>query len=219
MFPPKKYIHYADLDRYGRAQVWISYTLRFLMLALTVYSGITGKFISAFAVGLFLIFTFIPAIIEHNYKIILPIEVDFAATVFVFLSLVMGDVRGYYDRFWWWDIVLHSFSGLLLGLVGFAIVYVLVTYASPHRIGPILTSIFSFCFAVTIGAIWELIEFAVGATTHYVMQHGLADTMGDILADCIGALIAAALIYGFLVEKMKWRFISRITRKLAAQSK
>ena len=45
--------------------------------------------------------------------------------VVVFGSLFSGGVRGNYLRFWGWDLALHTAYGVLLGIVGFLLDYVL----------------------------------------------------------------------------------------------
>ena len=42
------------------------------------------------------------------------------AIIFVFAALFLGEVRSYYVRFWWWDIVVGGASGLLpaIGVLG-----------------------------------------------------------------------------------------------------
>jgi len=55
----------------------------------------------------------------------IPPEFQVLAVGFVFASLFLGEIRSYYLRIWWWDIALHTSSGLLLGILGFLLIYVL----------------------------------------------------------------------------------------------
>ena len=41
------------------------------------------------------------------------------AAGFIFFSVYLGSVRGYYGKFWWWDVALHTSSGFILGIAGF----------------------------------------------------------------------------------------------------
>ena len=48
----------------------------------------------------------------------IPAEFELLAILFVFASLFLGEFRSFYERFWWWDVLLHATSGLLLGACG-----------------------------------------------------------------------------------------------------
>ena len=66
-----------------------------------------------------------PTVLGDRLSVKIPYEFQLAIQLFVFAALFLGEVRSYYERFWWWDIVLHTASGLLLGVFGFLLVYVL----------------------------------------------------------------------------------------------
>lgn len=54
----------------------------------------------------------------------------------------------------------------------------------------------AFCFALAMGALWEIFEFAMDQIFGLNMQKsGLVDTMTDLIVDTVGALIGA--ISGF----------------------
>ena len=56
----------------------------------------------------------VPTIISRRRRIFIPPEFQFIAAFFVFLSLYLGSGFDFYYRFWWWDLVLHTYSGFLL---------------------------------------------------------------------------------------------------------
>ncbi len=58
----------------------------------------------------------------------------------------------------WWDIILHTSPGVLLGLAGFILVYVL-NQEKKVRMNYAFIVLFFFAFAVSIGALWEIFEF------------------------------------------------------------
>jgi len=67
---------------------------------------------------------------------------------------------------------------------------------------PLAIAIFSFSFAIAIGAIWEIFEFSMDQFFAMNMQKsGLVDTMGDLIVDTIGAILAAGI--GFIYFKTK----------------
>ena len=142
-----------------------------------------------------------PTLLGHRLPVRIPAEYEILTILFVFASLFLGEFRSYYDRFWWWDIALHSISGLLLGIVGFLLVYVL---NESRRIDLHMragfVALFAFVFAVAVGALWEIFEFAADQLFDGNMQKpmfddpsGLTDTMWDLIVDTLGA----AAISGF----------------------
>ena len=64
---------------------------------------------------------------------------------------------------------------------------------------PSAIALITFCVAMTVGAIWEIFEFFMDQTFGLNMQKsGLPDTMGDLIVDAIGGLIASLTGYFYL---------------------
>ena len=79
---------------------------------------------------------------------------------------------------------------------------------------PGFIAFFAFSFAVAIGALWEIFEFAVDQTMGTSMQKpmlgdpsGLTDTMWDMIVNAIGAAIIS--ISGWWYLKRKRTFFVR----------
>jgi len=169
-------------------------------VGLELYEGQWLHAILAF--GIFFL-TVLPSLLARELELFVPSELAWLALAFVFASLFLGEIRDYYGRFWWWDLLLHTTSGGLLGLFGFLLVFVLNSNPRIHlQMRPGFVAIFAFCFAVTIGALWEIFEFAMdgffGATMQKPMfgdPSGLTDTMWDLIVDAVGALLVT--IYGY----------------------
>lgn len=132
-----------------------------------------------------------PVFVARWAQIHVPATFMLAVVAFVGGTLFLGEVYGFYVRFWWWDILMHFGSAMGFGLIGFVIVFMLFQgdrFAAPHWV----LAFFAFCFAMMIGAIWEIFEFAMDQIFGMNMQKsGLVDTMTDLIVDMIGALIAS----------------------------
>ncbi|MBL1214047.1 MAG: hypothetical protein HND52_11870 [Ignavibacteriae bacterium] len=184
--------------------------IMFVGLLISIYERI---WFNVFLVSLLLLLTLTPTILYKRYKFVIPPEIEIIAIIFIFASGYLGDIREYYDKYWWWDKVLHFSSGILLGIVGFLIVYILnkikrfMIYMKPAFV-----ALFSFTFAVSIGAIWEIYEFAMdkffdlGMQSHKLYSD-LEDTMWDIILDTLGAAIISILGY-FYMSRNKEFFIN-----------
>lgn len=164
-----------------------------------------------------ILITLLPRFLARRYRIFIPHEFVILAIVFAFASLFLGEVHGYYTRFWWWDIALHAGSGFLLGIVGFLLVYVLNESEDIDvNMKPGFVALFAFLFSLGIAALWEVYEFGVDSVFGMNMQKemlgdpsGLTDTMWDLIVDTLGALIIAILGYTYLKTGSKESFLER----------
>lgn len=205
----------SSLDRADRIQLYLSYTLQLILVAQVVYSLLQRSWLTLFLSSGILILTFLPAIIRRNFRVYLPIEIDLATILFIFASLFLGEMRSYYTRFWWWDLVLHTGAGILMGLTGFILVYILNRERkSTIQLSPFFVGLFSFSFAMTIGVLWEIFEFAMDQFFGMNMQKsGLLDTMGDLIVNTLGALLISIAGY-FYVKGDDSLIFDRMVRRL-----
>jgi len=214
-------IQQQGLDKTDKIQLIISYILQLILLGTIGFSLYDQQWLNAFAVSGILFLTFLPKMLRHNFKVYLPIEFDFIAIVFIFTAIFLGEVHSYYAKFWWWDLLLHSSSGFLLGIGGFVLVYVLNEEKRlVQKMKPGFIALFGFAFAVAIGAVWEIFEFSIDTIFGVHMQKsGLLDTMSDLIVDTWGALIIAILGYfyirtekSFIFNRMVHRFVKKNPR-------
>lgn len=184
-----------------------------------------GLWMSSAGLLAVMVITGAPAILERRSPVSIPNEYQVLAIIFVFASLFLGEFRSYYERFWWWDVALHATSGLLLGIVGFLLVYVMneVKRIDLHM-RPGFVALFAFVFAVAAGAIWEIFEFGMDQLAGTNMQKpflgdpsGLTDTMWDLIVDAFGAAVISC--FGWWHMKHKSRsFIEAWTAKFIARN-
>ena len=188
-----------------KIELWISYAIR-LILLLAVLKAISGAQWSVLFPGvLALLLTFLPALVERKFRLSLPIEFECIFVIFIYAAVFLGEARGFYARYWWWDVMLHTISGLNLGFMGFVILFVFFS-ANKIKASSILIALFSFCFAVALGAVWEIYEYGMDNVFGLNMQKsGLDDTMWDLIVDSIGAFWASAL--GFLYIKFNRGYV------------
>ena len=69
--------------------------------------------------------TYYPSILEKRFGVYLPKGLQIVITLFIFASQVLGEMRGFYTSVPWWDLMLHTISGIVLGMIGFLFVYLL----------------------------------------------------------------------------------------------
>ncbi|MGE4443573.1 MAG: hypothetical protein AB7E37_01100 [Candidatus Altimarinota bacterium] len=163
-------------------------------------------------------------LIFKRYNIIIPQIFQFVIIFFIYASLFLGDINEFYYIFPWWDIVLHSFAGLALGFIGFLIPYIFYK-TREFKAPPLMIVIFGFCFAVTLGTLWEITEFMMDSMFTLDMQKarnlgimdgtfdsrlGVKDTMNDLILDSLGALIASVFGYLYLIGGEKGKIYKKL---------
>ena len=142
--------------------------------------------------------TLLPAFALRRLRVHVPMEFQFIAALFVFLSLFLGSAGDFYYRYWWWDMALHATSGVLLGIVGWIVLFLLIhSDRLPRGVSPGLICLFGLTFAVFLGVLWEIFEFAVDSTWPHVNmmsnETGVSDTMKDLIGNLAGAAVVAIL--------------------------
>ena len=145
-------------------------------------------------------------ILSHAHYILL-----FIVLVFIAAAVLLGEMLNAYDKFWWWDDMLHGSSGLIFGMIGLFIIYA-VNKRTDMRISALFVALFVACFAMAMGVLWEIYEFTLDVAFKTTMQQwnmgsnaivmgkdyqgmGLRDTMSDLITATIGALIASGISY------------------------
>ena len=189
----------------------VSYFLKLVLALGTGLLVLQGRYQAAIEVAIILCITFLPLLLGQRFQVKIPHEFESLAVVFVYMSLFLGEVQGYYARFWWWDIVLHTGSGFLLGILGFLLVYVLNEKEDIELdLHPKFIAFFAFIFAMGMGSVWEIFEFSMDQLFGMNMQKsGLVDTMWDLIVYGVGALIISILGWGFLRTRERDSFLER----------
>lgn len=161
---------------------------------------------------------FIPSIISKKWKITIPSSMYIIYVIFLYAAIFLGEVRDFYYRIPHWDTILHTFSGAALGALGFSVVNLLNKQEKLKvNLSPFFVALFSLCFAITMGVVWEIYEFSFDGLLGLNMQKfalengvnlvgraALCDTMKDLIVDSIGALVISILGYISLKYKKGW---------------
>ncbi len=189
-----------------------------LSLVIAIISEVfKGRWSLFFITTLIFLSTFLPLLFEKRYEIIIPLELELTVVVFIYASLYLGEVQSYYQTFWWWDLLLHAGSGLGLGFIGFIILYT-IYYREKIVAKPFWIAVFTLCFAIAIGTVWEIFEFGMDQVIGTNMQRtGILDTMGDLIVDSIGGLIMGVVGY-FYFKLERLPIVSRVINKFVEQN-
>lgn len=184
-------------------QTWLARIIWVLLALFALDAVMQGNWPLAFVALATLGLSLVPLYAARWADVVVPPSFIAAIVVFVGGTLFLGEVFDFYNRFWWWDMVMHAGSAIGFGLIGFVLVFMMFQgdrYAAP----PLAVAFFAFCFALAIGGLWEIFEFGMDQIFGLNMQKsGLMDTMADLIMDFVGALIGAGAGYAYLKGRAK----------------
>ena len=164
-----------------------------------------------------LIYMAFPGIIQKRMGFVVDSRLIVVITFFIFAGTFLGQAYNFFERFSWWDIMLHTISGIILALIAFALTSALNdSKKAGLTLNPFYVALFSFTFAVAAGTLWEIGEYtmdwlfgtstqcwhhdpAMYLTGNPAYQHAeLIDTMQDLMVSTIGALVVSVIGYYYL---------------------
>lgn len=161
---------------------------------------------------------FLPSIIGKKLSIEIPSNMYILFIVFLYCAIYLGEVKSFYYTIPFWDTILHTFSGAMLGALGFSFVNLLNDNEKVTvNMSPLFVAVFALCFAVSLGVLWEIYEFSFDGLLSLNMQKfalengtlligraALQDTMKDLIVDILGALVISVIGYIALKNKRDW---------------
>lgn len=105
--------------------------------------------------------------------------------------VMLGMWLGLYDSSDLYDKLMHALG---VGAIAALLILAIRDYCERQRLAlpPSLMMWLVLCGAVSMGTAWELFEFSMDLTGLVTAQRGLHDTMLDLAADSVGALIVVA---------------------------
>ncbi|MFC4439130.1 MULTISPECIES: hypothetical protein [Natrialbaceae] len=195
----------ADIDGYPpleerlplseRGQRGLVWTLRLGMVAILAYGVATldtGAISNAAAM---LAVTFVPTLLRRRFDIPFDSGLVLWITGVVFLHAIGSFYV--YDRSFWWHNLTHPLSATLVGAIGYVAIRILDEHRDEIHLPSELTPGFVVIFVLSFGVFWEIGEFSLDVVAGFtdlqmpLAQHGLDDTMSDIVFNTIGAIVVA----------------------------
>lgn len=141
---------------------------------------------------------FIISFIANKKKLYLPSSFQLFGVLFIFLALYLGEIYNFYNKFWWWDLILHSLFGYYTVIVSLHMIKGVVrkeVEITKKRFS-VFSVIFAFCFTIALGTLWELFEFSGDYLfKREMIKGGLEDTATDLLVKTASALITSIIYY------------------------
>lgn len=139
---------------------WVYFVLRFSVVAVMIAQIFNRNYENVFLCVLTLVLFLLPSIVERRLRIDLPDTLEIIVLLFIFAAEILGEIRAYYVHFPHWDTMLHTINGFLCAAIGFSLVDLL--NRNEHfsfRLSPAFMAVTAFCFSMTVGVLWEFVEY------------------------------------------------------------
>lgn len=142
-----------------------------------------------------------------------------ALNIIIFIGIVIGSYLGFFDKFSWFDEVMHFSSGVVCAVFGYD--FAVIIQRKKGKCAITLAAMFGLMFALTIAVGWEFYEFlmdtlhgtnlqlarageetAMFDLSKYRGEYGylgLVDTMTDMMMNAIGGV--AGMIFMIIYRK------------------
>lgn len=151
--------------------VVVFFVLRILVIVCMVAQSMHGNWNNVFLCILTLILFTFPVLVKNKLNIELPKTLEIIIYLFIFSSEILGEIQNFYGIFKHWDTMLHTLNGFLCAAVGFSLVDILNRRENNHiSMTPIFMVIVSISFSMTIGVLWEFVEFGADMYLNKDMQ-------------------------------------------------
>ena len=164
----------------------------------------------------------LPGVASKRLKLEIPNNMYYVYVIFLYAAIFLGEIGNFYYSVPYWDTILHTVSGAMIGCIGFSIVSLLNDREFFHlNLTPFFIAFFAFCFSMMLGTIWEVYEYTsdgiLGTNMQkYKLESGyeltgrqsLQDTMEDLIVDEIGAFVISAV--GYISIKTQNGFLDKV---------
>lgn len=142
-------------------RVFILYSvLRVLVILAMVRAIFNGNYNGAFICLLSLALFLVPSLMENGFKIQIPPLLEGIIYLFIFSAEILGELNHFYAAIPSWDTILHTLNGFLAAAVGFSMIDLLNRNSRHFLLSPFYLCLMAFCFSMTIGVLWEFLEFS-----------------------------------------------------------
>lgn len=174
-----------------------------VLILLALYYVFKREYKIIKSIALIFVFSFLPVLLDALFGIKIDTFSILIYFVILFMAMYLGSTLKFYDKYKWWDRIIHFLSGA--GFVGFGIA---IAGLNPG-ISKWVVTFFGGTFSVTLHVIWEILEYISDCLTHGDAQRwqkinptnnhvsekaiqpaGLVDTMNDFICCIVGTVIA-----------------------------
>lgn len=185
--------------------------IRIAMIVLSAYYIYKKEYKQMKATMIVFVLTFFIALLNVILNIKLDRVGSFLYFTIITMTVYLGSALKFYDRYAWWDILVHFMSGITFVSLGIAVA------RKVEGLSNFSILFFSLTLSITLHAIWEVAEYTADSLfrsnhqrwqKHYdsinhkpekaIQPAGLVDTMSDTIT-CIFGTVFSCFIWWFFL--------------------
>ena len=172
--------------------ILLSYLLKICMMILLGISIINIQLNWIFGCSLALFLSFIPTILNNNYKIHLPLLLDILITLALFLH-IGGVLLDAYQIIPYYDVLTHFVSSFIIAFLSFISIYILDEFWDGLQMDKYALAFIVVILTVSLGVVWEFAEWSSDIFFGTNEQWGYTDTIKDLFVDMIAGIVVACI--------------------------
>ncbi|MBE6062438.1 MAG: DUF2238 domain-containing protein [Clostridium butyricum] len=120
-----------------------------------------------------------------------------ATLIFIIMSMYFGNVLDFYSIVPYYDKILHTASGIIIGLMSI-VIYVHFTNEYFQKINSNFMILFCILLTLALAGGWEIWEYGTDKIFGLMSQkNSLDDSMTDIICGTVGGILSLIPIYRF----------------------
>jgi len=170
----------------------LSLGLKIVLAAFATMTFLRGEYVWFIGISFSLFLTLIPTILARDFNVKLPWVFDVVITVSVFFHVV-GGYTDWYANVPYYDHFTHFISSATVSLIGVTFLYILNFHTKIVSLPPLGFGIFTVLFSMSMGVIWEFMEWGFDLAFDTGLQLGLQDTMWDFVFDTVAGVLVAVV--------------------------
>lgn len=181
------------------------------MGGLAIHACLNAQWADLFVILQAIAISGLPYFLQKRFSIHTPYVIRTSFILFMFSTLILGEIADLYNTFWWWDALLHTVSSAGITLIGFILVSIIYR-DKDLKSTPLLTSFLVFSFAMCLAALWEVYEFLIDLffETNTPMQPSNTDTMTDFIVAIVGSLVICFYGYHYLKRQSAKTLVAEV---------
>lgn len=127
----------------------------------------------------------VPSIMQVRLKVQMSQTLEIIILCFIYAAEILGEINRFYVLIPGWDTLLHTLNGFIAAGVGYSLVDMMNRDERlMFSLSPIYVSIVAFCFSMTVGVMWEFVEFGADQFFQLDMQKDtIVHTIGSVALD------------------------------------
>ena len=172
IFRYRKITEHPWKDVFSHKPTMIVYViLRMLVIFSLVRGAFRHDIESVMYCALALVLFCLPMILESRFDVEFSPTMEVIILLFIYAAEILGEVESYYVKVPGWDTALHTMNGFLCAAIGFCLFDMLNRSEDVNiHLSPFFMALVAFCFSMTVGVLWEFVEFAADQFLHMDMQ-------------------------------------------------